>query len=168
MKNFPVKVNGKEYWISRSIAVCVFIFRLKENTIEVLTEIRGAGVDHSGERCAVCGYLEYDQTLKGACVAETFQETGMVIDANRLKFVGYGDNPFDSDSYKQNVSMHFIYETNEFEDINPSIRFGGEENEVEKIEWINVNSLPDDFCFNHKKLIEKYVKYTNMYAQKRS
>ena len=33
MKNFPVKVDGKEYWISRSIAVCVFVFKIKGNKL---------------------------------------------------------------------------------------------------------------------------------------
>lgn len=27
MKNFPVKVNGKEYWISRSVAAVGFVFK---------------------------------------------------------------------------------------------------------------------------------------------
>ena len=36
MKNFPIKVDGKEYWISRSIAVCVFVFKIKVNKLYAL------------------------------------------------------------------------------------------------------------------------------------
>lgn len=44
MKNFPVKVNGKEYWISRSVAAVGFVFKKVNSTIYALVEQRGVGV----------------------------------------------------------------------------------------------------------------------------
>lgn len=38
MKNFSVKVNNKEYWVSRSVAVITFIFKEKNGTLYSLIE----------------------------------------------------------------------------------------------------------------------------------
>lgn len=52
MKNFSVKVNGKEYWISRSVATVCFIFKQKNNRTFVLIEKRGKGAaDNIGKWC---------------------------------------------------------------------------------------------------------------------
>ena len=49
MKNFSVNVNGKEYWISRSVAVAGFIFKQKGNDLYALIEKRGKGAaDYQG------------------------------------------------------------------------------------------------------------------------
>ena len=54
MNNFSIKVNGKEYWISRSLAVAVFIFRKVGNKFQVLLEKRGKGAaDNIGKWCCV-------------------------------------------------------------------------------------------------------------------
>ena len=41
MKNFSVNVNGKEYWISRSVAVACFIFKQNVDDLYALIEKRG-------------------------------------------------------------------------------------------------------------------------------
>lgn len=43
MKNFSVKVNGKEYWISRSVAAVGFVFKKVNSNIYALVEQRGVG-----------------------------------------------------------------------------------------------------------------------------
>ena len=153
-KNFPVKHNGETYWISRANAVVVFIFREKDCKTELLPEIRGTGGDHAGERCVPCGYLEWGQTLAEACAAEVFQECGMKIDKSRLKLVFINDKP-EADE-RQNVCFHYVYRANANEDFYLSSREGGEEDEIESVEWIDVKKLPNDFCFGHKAYIEKY------------
>ena len=45
MQNFPVKVEDKEYWISRSVAVVGFIFTKINNEYYVLGSQRGTGAD---------------------------------------------------------------------------------------------------------------------------
>ena len=43
-------------WFSRSVAVAVFIFRKKEDKLQVLLEKRGKGAaDNIGKYCSVCG-----------------------------------------------------------------------------------------------------------------
>lgn len=153
-KNFPVKHNGETYWVSRANAVVIFIFRERDGKTEVLTEIRGTGGDHVGERCVPCGYLEYNQTLADACVAEVFQETGMKIEKKRLELVFINDNP-EADE-RQNVCFHYVYRAHPTEDFYLGNREGGEANEIESVEWVDIDKLPDDFCFGHKAYIEKY------------
>ena len=75
MKNFPVKVDGKEYWISRSIAVCVFVFKIKGNKLYALIERRGKGAaDEQGKLCTCSGYLDFNECDREAvyCKRRTF------------------------------------------------------------------------------------------------
>lgn len=76
MKNFSVKVNGKEYWISRSVAVEGFIFKQKGNELYALIEKRGKGAaDYQGYWCFVCGYTDFNETVEQSLQRETLEET---------------------------------------------------------------------------------------------
>ena len=64
MNNFPVIKDGKEYWISRSIAVACFVYKIVNDEIYVLANKRGSGTpDFQGYWYCPCGYLDYDETL---------------------------------------------------------------------------------------------------------
>ena len=43
MKNFPVQVNGKEYWISRAMAVVGLVFCIDNGELFILAGKRGKG-----------------------------------------------------------------------------------------------------------------------------
>ena len=80
MKNFPVvdKNTEREYWISRSIAVVVFLFA-KDIFGEtyILAEQRGSGTpdpEYIGKYCVPCGYLDYDETIVQAAQRELMEE----------------------------------------------------------------------------------------------
>ena len=77
MKNFAVKVEGKTYWISRSVATAVHVFKVINSDLYVLVEKRGSGVQYPGLYCIVCGYLDYDETLQEGAIRELREETGM-------------------------------------------------------------------------------------------
>lgn len=153
MKNFPVKVDGKEFWISRSIAVACFIYKIEGGNGYVLVNKRGKGTpDYQGYYNCICGYLDYGETLKEACAREAFEECGVTIDPNKLKFFGYNDDPSES---KQNVTFRFGYMFNNQSDkFEPDKARGGEKDEVTSIEWIPVDDIDDyKFAFGHEKLI---------------
>lgn len=133
MKNFPVDVNGKEYWISRSIATVCLVFKNINQRLYALIEKRGEGTpDYVGCWCFPCGYLEYNVTLEENMKKEIFEEVGMVIDTKRLKFLEINSSPSEN---HQNVSVTYVYSANENENFDLDKAYGGEENEVDDVKW---------------------------------
>lgn len=166
-ENFQITAqeDGQKYWISRSIATVCFIFRLNFPFVEVLTEVRGKGIDHSGERCVPCGYLAWDETLEECMQREIMEEVGMTIDPTQLQHIRTNSNPSEN---RQNVSIHYLYFAKNDEEINLDARFGGEKDEIEKVEWLPIcnmldsrshflKTIPNDFCFNHRERILEYL-----------
>ena len=88
MKNFPVKVDGKEYWISRSVAVCVFVFKIKNNKLYALIERRGDGApDENGKLASVSGYVEFNESIEETIMRELQEESGFIAKKERLQFM---------------------------------------------------------------------------------
>lgn len=138
MKNFAVKVEDKTYWISRSIATAVHVFKVINSELYVLAEKRGKGVQYPGLYCIVCGYLDYDETLQEGAVRELKEETGLIIKEHRLNFVDIYSSPSEN---RQNVTVHYYTFLKEDEDYDLEKAQGGEANEVEKIEWIKLGKI---------------------------
>ena len=175
MKNFSIKVHGKEYWISRSLAVAVFIFRKVGNKFQVLLEKRGKGAaDNIGKWCCVCGFLNYNETLEEAATRESKEETGFEINTEHLTFVKINSDPSEK---SQTVTTHYVYFANEDEDFNLDKAQGGEKDEIETVEWFDIGTLYDenhikidiykmyerDFAFEHDKLIIEHLsKFYNL------
>ena len=175
MKNFSIKVHGKEYWISRSLAVAVFIFRKVGNKFQVLLEKRGTGAaDNIGKWCCVCGFLDYNETLEEAATRESKEETGFEINTEHLTFVKINSDPSEK---SQTVTTHYVYFANEDEDFNLDKAQGGEKDEIETVEWFDIGTLYDedhikieiykmyerDFAFEHDKLIIEHLsKFYNL------
>lgn len=162
--------NGKFLgWFSRSVATVTFIFRKKENKMQVLLQKRGKGCpDNVGKWCTSCGYLEFNITLEENTVKEALEECGFELKTDKLKMVGINSDPSEN---HQNVSIHYIYIADEKEDFDLSKAIGGEKDEVETVEWFDIgtfdkdNSLrvdvykiyERDFAFNHDRMMIKYL-----------
>lgn len=177
MKNFPVvdEKTGKTHWISRSMAVSVYIFKSNPfGEIFVLTEKRGKGAaDNIGKLCAPCGYVDFDETLKEAAVREVLEETGVVISPDRLNMFGICDDPNEN---HQNVTFRYYVYLPWSETPKDGERFnidlenaqGGEKDEVESVSWVNVGVISndlsgydifdlkkDEWAFDHDKRIKE-------------
>lgn len=138
-KNFPVVINGKEFWISRAVAVVVFIFKKIKNKLCVLTEIRGNGAaDFIGYRCVPCGYVDYNETIQEAAIREVREETGMSLFKDNLTFMKINSSPLEN---RQNISIHFVYFANENDDFSIENAVGGEKDEISKVEWIPIGTI---------------------------
>lgn len=170
MKNFPVKVDGKVYWISRSVATVGFVFKLVGNTIYTLIEKRGKGAaDNVGSYCVPCGYIDYDETGEECIVREIFEETGFKCKQGKIQMVSVNTDPRKDD--RQNISIHYIYKAEENELYNRLVANGGEVDEIDEVDWLptasidrfSVKILEDNFkdkkwAFNHDSLIKNYIK----------
>ena len=168
MKNFEItdKETGKKYWVSRSMAtMCVVVGRApKTGTIRVLVERRGPGCpDNVGKLVVPCGYLDFGETLKESAAREVYEETGLKINPTELIMTGISDSPSEG---LQNVTVRFTAQVPLAKlkvlllsgKINSNTKSrGGENNEVSELLLVSpydiYNSDPDEWAFNHKKII---------------
>lgn len=163
MKNFSIidSKTGREYWISRSVAVIVILFAYDlKGKQYVLTVKRGKGTpdpEYVGVHCLPCGYLDFDETTQEAAARELFEETGVKVNPDDLKLLSINDNP--SDDKRQNITFRYFIEikgipieginqilTNEF----------SEKDEVDFAEFIPVVNIDDyKWAFNQDKIINQ-------------
>lgn len=167
MNNFCIKgPDNKEYWISRAMAVVVFVFAKDENKDKyVLAVERGKGTpdpEYVGAYCVPCGYLDYNETLKQAAIRELKEETGLTasdLTASdfQLELLAINDNP--EDDKRQNVTFRYrINATRTVEDLTKELtsKFS-EKDEVSNIRFIRVEDIDNyKWAFNHGELIKTY------------
>jgi len=161
MKNFPIidKETGREYWISRSVAVLgIVIGTDMYGTKYILAEQRGIGTpdpEYVGKWCLPCGYLDYDENCKQAVAREVVEETGVNIHPENFELISINDNPFEDK--RQNITFRFRTELEGYiSDFELTNRFS-ETNEVMNIKWIDLKEINNyEWAFNHEKIIKKY------------
>lgn len=154
MKNFSVNVDGKTFWVSRSIATAGFVFRhdTNKNELQLLVEKRGKGAaDFQGKLCCPCGYLDYDETLKECITRECLEECGVKLDPKKWRMMGINDKPSEN---HQNVTVRFVYLCGKDEGkIDLTQAVGGEKDEIEEVQWLTVAVFDperDAFRVNHE------------------
>ena len=162
MKNFPIidKISGREYWISRSIAVVVFVFaRDIYNQEYILAEQRGTGTpdpEYIGKYCVPCGYLDYDETIVQAAQRELMEETGLNFPTTDFKLLNINDLP--KSDKRQNITFRYIVNSNvNIEDLsNLFTTKNSEKDEIESIKFIKLKDIDNyEWAFNHQELIKE-------------
>ena len=88
--NFPIKRNGKIFYVSRSVAVSMYAFcQDKWGNWCILANQRGPGCySNQGLWNVPAGFLDYDETAEEAAVRETWEETGVEIPVNLVRAMG--------------------------------------------------------------------------------
>ena len=164
-ENFKIvdRDTGKEYWISRSMAVTTILRRGDK----FLFQRRGPGCpDNIGKLCCSCGYLNWGETLKQAAIRELYEETGVLIQERNIKPWKLIDDP--GNDIKENVTQRFVAEIPEntpvFLSTDTKSR-GGEKDEVSELLWLTGEEIlemnPKEFAFNHQNLIKELLKEEN-------
>lgn len=165
MKNFPLlDKDGKEWWISRSVAVVGCIFTFLNGKWHVLANKRGKGTpDFQGMWNMPCGYLDFDETTADAVIREVYEETGVKVNPASLYFWKFIDSPTHD---KQNVSFRYY----SIADAQPGIisvgtgnNRGGEENEVEAVAWIPIDYIDEyQWAFGHDDIIREFAEWYDL------
>ena len=154
MKNFKITAveDGKEYWISRAVAVSVFLFVKDKDQIYILANKRGAGAaDFQGLWNCPCGYLDWDETAKEAACREVLEECGIKIDPRMLTLHAVITDP---NQNRQNVTLRFSGMINKSQ-LKYSKPEGGEENEVSEIKFIPFHEVSKyKWAFDHDEIIQ--------------
>ena len=163
MKNYCIIDNeGREHWVSRSIAVVVFVFaRDIYNQEYILAEQRGTGTpdpEYIGKYCVPCGYLDYDETIVQAAQRELMEETGLNFPTIDFKLLNINDLP--KSDKRQNVTFRYIVNSNvPIEDLSKLFTTkNSEKNEVKSIKFIKLNKIDNyEWAFNHQELIKEIL-----------
>lgn len=154
MKNFKITAveDGKEYWISRSVAVSVFLFVKDKDQLYVLANKRGPGAaDFQGLWNCPCGYLDWDETAKEAACREVFEECGVKINPKMLTLHNVITDPTQN---RQNVTLRFCGMINKSR-LNFFKSEGGEENEVSEVALIPFSEISKyKWAFGHDEIIQ--------------
>lgn len=130
--------NGNEYWISRSSVVIPVVFKLNQENGEVFTllEKRGPAVTHPYEWCCPCGYLDWDETLKEACLREVKEETGLELNEEEIYF-----NAVKTDVNSKNQTIDFWFMCWVYDNENFDISKVETKDEIEELRWLKVGQF---------------------------
>lgn len=153
LQNFPFIHRGKVFWYSRSVATTIGVFCHDENgNLCVLANKRGKGTpDFQGYWNIVCGYLEHGVNAEENCQKEVFEETGLFIPLDKIKFFNLNTEPTES---KQNVTLRYYSLLDGVCDDYDLTIENCEQDEVENVMWIPVNDIGNYiWAFNHNHLI---------------
>lgn len=172
MNNFPVTVNGKEYWISRSLAVAVSVYGFVDNKLCILANKRGPGLPNNvGKWNVVSGFIDYNETIEQCCKREVWEETGIDISTCELHRMSIEDDPKRDGQVILFRYICFIYK-DKGKDImkgkmlvNALTTEHSEPNEVSDLKWIPLDEL-DKYEWtseNHKNKIKEYGEYMLTY-----
>ena len=162
-KNFKItaKEDGKEYWISRAVAVVGIIVGVENGNISsFLISQRGLGCpDFVGSWSCTCGYLDWDETAEEGVVREIYEELGIKINTKPILWKVITDPKRDS---RQNIILRYLIpvDQKELEEMVSNIKFGqeesrgGENSEVSGVKLVSVINIRDyNWAFNHDDVI---------------
>lgn len=138
--NFPVKRNGRIYYVSRSVAVSLYCYcRDRHGNWCVLANQRGPGAPNNvGLWNVPCGFLDYNEDATTAAARETFEETGVEVPKDKIMLMGTNSGNFGG---SQNVSMRHACVLDGTIDNYPVSDANCEEGEVSDIKWIRLNEV---------------------------
>ena len=166
MKNFPIidKETGREYWISRSVAVVAFVVAYsKENLNDefILAVQRGKGTpdpEYVGKWCLPCGYLDFDETLEEAVIREVWEETGVKLNIDNVLIHNINSDP--KSDKRQNVTARFKCIISPKDGYIEALKLSNENSELDEVSDIKFISYKDinkyKWAFNHSYLINEF------------
>jgi len=147
-------------WFSRSVAVAVTLFAKDsgDGRYKVLVSQRGQGTpdpEYVGAYNAMCGYLDFGETLAHAAIRETKEETGVTVDTD-VVLMDVIDDP--EENKRENIVMRFygVLPNDTSFYIKQFSHEGNEPDEVDDITFLDIDELDDvRWAFGHKAFIRK-------------
>jgi len=93
------------------------------------------------------GYLEYNEKTEDAVIREIFEETGLFTEI--INLIGVYSDP------KRDPRGHTVSIIYELRIIKGKLESGDDATDVN---FFNLNNLPDNLSFDHKKVIKDYIR----------
>lgn len=155
------KIDGKEIWVSRSVAVVGCISIYFDDKYYILAEKRSKNMDMPGKWALPCGYLDYNESAPEAVIREVYEETGMYLPdyENEINFDSL-KHPFrvntNPDDFRQNISLCYGAEL----EIGIPIFTDFNKEECDEIKFICEDDIKNyDWAFEHDKVANEWFKY---------
>jgi 8-oxo-dGTP pyrophosphatase MutT (NUDIX family) len=109
--NQCIQQDGRDYWISRSVAVVGVVCVIKNRNPFFLVEKRSQNMDAPGLWCVPSGYIDWNENGVECFKREVYEETTLDVD-NLDSFFVYMDNqPFfvktDPGENRQNIVLNY-------------------------------------------------------------
>ena len=145
----------------RYCAVSGFFFAVVDGKYSVLAEKRGEGTpDFQGMWCCPCGFLEGDENAKEGIIRETYEECGIEIDYDKIRFVEAETEPEMCNN--GNVTIRHTGFLGKQKKINRELWIngdrGGEQEEVAEVAWIPISHVDRyEWAFRHGEVIKEYA-----------
>ena len=156
------KEEVRTLYDGRYCAVSGFFFAVVDGHYSVLAEKRGEGTpDFQGMWCCPCGFLEGDENAKEGIKRETYEETGIKVEYDKIRFVEAETEPALCNN--GNVTLRHTGFLGKQEKIEWKKDwredFGGEKNEVAEVAWIPISHVDRyEWAFGHAEVIKEYAK----------
>jgi 8-oxo-dGTP diphosphatase len=93
------------------------------------------------------GYLEYNEKTEDGVIREIQEETGLITRVKRL--IGVYSDP------NRDPRGHTVSVVYEMKILKEEIKSGDDASDVN---YFNIKKLPDELSFDHKKIIEDYLR----------
>lgn len=159
LKNFSFEHEGKQFWWSRSMATCAYIFSIDSmNDLYILITKRGNGAaTDKGKWCVPCGYLDCNEGIAECSAREVFEETGLKVNSKELRLFRIDDKPHGE---YQNVTFSFVHMLPGFvgDYAHQLSKDNMEDNEVDEIKFVKVRDIDKyAFAFGHDEVIKKLL-----------
>jgi 8-oxo-dGTP pyrophosphatase MutT (NUDIX family) len=148
--------GSKGPWFSRSVAVATAVILNDNGRWYVLAGQRGTGTpDYQGYWNLPCGYLDYNEDAQNAAAREVYEETGIKLNPDDLKYFGNSTSPYEN---RQNVVFFYVaFITGSVNDF-PFSKENMEENEVDGIQWLPIEDCGKlKWAFDHDELVKKIL-----------
>jgi 8-oxo-dGTP pyrophosphatase MutT (NUDIX family) len=168
-KNHPntsYKIDGKEIWHARYIAIEAIILALYNNNIYVLIEKRSSTMPDCPNMWAIpSGYLDFDENGWDAITREIYEETSLYLpEYEDYLITNNNKKPFEvitePDHYKQNVVLTYccIFNFGTLNNFFPIEILDYKNKEVAEIKWMFLEEvLKLQLAFNHNDHLKNAV-----------
>lgn len=164
MKNFEFEHEGQKLWYSRSLACNLTIFTVLRVPVldlrqtYVLAHKRGSGCEYNAGRWNIQGgFIDFDETAEECAVRETWEEVGIDVSNYELIFCGLDTEPHGKrQTMVASFALFVPWETAiSWQPTNEH----SENDEVEEIEWVNIDKLDNKiWCHGQVANIKRNLK----------
>jgi len=157
--------DGRNFFISRSVAVIPQIYCYAQRQLLILANRRGPNCpDHIGKWTLPCGYLDWDESAEGAVRREVYEECDFDIQNIEDQQLLWGLTHWNLITHpqrdaRQNVLLHYTLGFSVGEAQPPAIT-KTPDGEVTEAAWLPIQeALQIDFAFGHQYNIYDCLKW---------
>lgn len=115
---------------------------------KILLILRNAGQE-IGKWALIGGIVDWNETVEEAMLREVKEEIGVNIKI--VKLLGVYSDPTRDPNNTQTIALAYLLKLHDE-------NFKLQKEEIKDVKWYPLNELPENMAFDHRKIIEDYIK----------